>query len=138
MGSLQRTPFDERDAGRGPPMHPPSQFGSAMGPGAMSSVGRGDPRSASNMSGGRGPPQMLTGPGAAGIHNEPLAMKERERLERENDQRERAREARVERRERDMREREMREMFEERERENRHREREWVAAREDFTVTKGC
>ena len=118
MSSLQRSPYDERDAGRGPPMGPPSQFGGGMGPGP--SVGRPDHRSTSTMS-ARAPPQMLTGPGAAGMHGDTMSLKDRERLEREKE-RERERESRsVERRERErvemMREREMYEA----EREKAHR-----------------
>lgn len=129
MSSLQR-PYD--DGPRGPHMMPPSQLGGGMGPGAGSSVGRGEHhRAASTMSAGRAPPQMLTGPGAAGMHGEPLSLKDHERLERDK---EREREGRsMERREREMRarEREMYEMEREKawEREQR-REEERIRSRE--------
>lgn len=135
MSSLQRPPYDERDAGRGPPMGPPSQFGGGMGPGSMS-VGRPDHRSASTMSARGAPPQMLTGPGAAGMHGESLPLKERERHERDRErerekERERERESRsLERREREAaREREMYEAEREKHR-NWERERHEEKMRE--------
>lgn len=66
----------------------------------------------------RGPPQMLTGPGAAGMHDESMVFKERfdreQERERDREREGRMMERREREREREMREREMmdREMYE--------------------------
>ena len=129
MSSLQRPPpYDDRererdrDGGRGLYVGPPSHLSGGIGPGhgATTPVGRGDHRSTSSMSTGRGPPQpTLIGPGAAG---ESINFKDQERERDRERGRERERENRMmERREREMRDREMRER-EMREREMRERD----------------
>lgn len=124
MGSLQRSPYDER----GGPLPPPSQLGGVMGPGQSPSLSR-EPSNASLRN-----THMLTGPGAAGMHANPISSREREHYERERvREREREMEGRsMERRERELRgrdrdrdrmERELRERERARERERREEER---------------